>query len=146
MGWIEIHIEQGRILQDAEISIGLVTAITGVIHADLVVTGRADHAGATPMTGRVDAGAVAAEAILAVERFAREAGEGTVGTVGKVTLEPGLRNVIPGLATVALDIRSVDEEKLGSVFNQALPKPVRRQPRGARPSRSSSISANLRPR
>ncbi len=120
LGWIEIHIEQGRILQDAEISIGLVTAITGVIHADLVVTGRADHAGATPMTGRVDAGAVAAEAILAVERFAREAGEGTVGTVGKVTLEPGLRNVIPGLATVALDIRSVDEEKLGSVFESSV--------------------------
>jgi hydantoinase/carbamoylase family amidase len=117
VGWIEIHIEQGRILQDAGIGIGLVTAITGVIHADLVITGRSDHAGATPMAGRVDAGAVAAEAIIAVERLARAAGEGTVGTVGYVTLEPGLRNVIPGLAEVALDIRSVDDDKLTNVFD-----------------------------
>ena len=120
LGWIEIHIEQGRVLQDAEIPIGLVTAITGVIHADLVITGRADHAGATPMTGRVDAGAVAAEAIIALERLALAAGEGTVGTVGEVTLEPGLRNVIPGLSTVALDIRSVDTDKLTSVFESAV--------------------------
>jgi hydantoinase/carbamoylase family amidase len=120
VGWIEIHIEQGRVLQDAEIQIGLVTAISGVIHADLVITGRADHAGATPMTGRVDAGAVAAETVYAVERFAREAGDGTVGTVGQVTLEPGLRNVVPGRATVALDIRSVDESKLASVFQSAV--------------------------
>jgi amidase, hydantoinase/carbamoylase family len=116
VGWIEIHIEQGRVLQDAEIQVGLVTAITGVIHADLVITGRADHAGATPMAGRVDAGVVAAEVILAVERLARAAGEGTVGTVGHVTLEPGLRNVVPGLARVALDIRSVDEDELTTVF------------------------------
>lgn len=120
VGWIEIHIEQGRLLQDAEIRIGLVTAITGVVHADLVIEGRADHAGATPMTGRVDAGAVAAEAVLAVERLAREAGDGTVGTVGQLTLQPGLRNVIPGRATVALDIRSVDEGTLTSVFQSAV--------------------------
>jgi hydantoinase/carbamoylase family amidase len=120
VGWIEIHIEQGRVLQDAEIQIGLVTAITGVIHADFVITGRADHAGATPMPGRSDAGVVAAEAVLAVERLSRAAGEGTVGTVGQITFEPGLRNVIPGLATVALDIRSVQEEKLRSVFESTV--------------------------
>jgi len=119
VAWIEIHIEQGRVLQDAEIPIGLVTAITGVIHADLVITGRADHAGATPMTGRVDAGAVAAETIVALERIALAAGEGTVGTVGNIALDPGLRNVIPGLATVALDIRSVDADKLTSVYESA---------------------------
>jgi len=120
LGWIEIHIEQGRVLQDAKIQIGLVTAITGVIHADLVIAGRADHAGATPMTGRVDAGAVAAETILSVERLAREAGDGTVGTVGHVMLEPGLRNVVPGSAIVALDVRSIDDERLTSVFESAV--------------------------
>jgi allantoate deiminase len=133
-GWVEIHIEQGRVLQDAEIQVGLVTAITGVIHADLVITGRADHAGATPMAVRVDAGAVAAETTLAVERLACEAGDGTVGTVGQLALEPGLRNVIPGRATVALDIRSVDDEKLVSVFESTI-----RQASSAAAARSATL-------
>ena len=72
------------------------------------------------MTGRVDAGVVAAEAVLTVERLAREAGDGTVGTVGQLMLEPGLRNVIPGRTTVALDIRSVDDDSLTSVFESTV--------------------------
>jgi len=119
-GWIEIHIEQGRVLQDAGIPIGLVTAITGYIHADLVITGRADHAGGTPMTGRIDAGVIAAETVLAVERLTQVAGDGTVGTVGQLVFEPGLRNVIPGRATVALDIRSVDQGQLTSVVESTI--------------------------
>ena len=57
---------------------------------------------------------------LAVERLAREAGDGTVGTVGQVTIEPGLRNVVPGGAIVSLDIRSVDDGKLASVFQSVI--------------------------
>src|SRR5689334_4854482 len=78
-GWIEMHIEQARVLQDTGNRIGLVTAIAGYVHADITVTGRADHAGATPMDFRLDSGLVAAECILELERLARAAGKGTVG-------------------------------------------------------------------
>jgi hydantoinase/carbamoylase family amidase len=109
-GWIELHIEQGRVLQDAGQRLGIVTAIVGLLWADLTVYGRADHAGGTPMDIRRDAGAVAAECVLELERLARTAGEGTVATAGECEYRPGLKNVIPGEARLGLDIRSVDAE------------------------------------
>jgi hydantoinase/carbamoylase family amidase len=110
-GWIELHIEQGRVLQDAGERLGIVNAIVGLLWADLTIYGRADHAGGTPMTLRQDAGAVAAEVTLELERLAREAGEGTVGTTGQCEFSPGLKNVIPGEAHLGFDIRSVDGER-----------------------------------
>jgi allantoate deiminase len=110
VGWIEMHIEQGRVLQDAGERLGVVNAIVGLLWADLTIHGRADHAGGTPMSLRQDAGSVAAEVTLELERLAREAGEGTVGTTGQCELEPGLKNVIPGEARLGFDIRSVDAE------------------------------------
>ncbi len=94
-GWIEMHIEQARVLQDTGNRIGVVTAIAGYVHADITVEGRADHAGATPMDFRLDPGLVAAECILELERLARAAGKGTVGTVGEIAVEPSLINVVP---------------------------------------------------
>lgn len=114
-GWIEMHIEQGRVLQDAGERIGIVTGIAGYVHADITLTGRADHAGATPMELRKDAAVVAAETILELERLARLAGHGTVGTVGELQLVPGLINVVPGQASLSLDIRGVDEEAFHGV-------------------------------
>jgi hydantoinase/carbamoylase family amidase len=108
-GWIELHIEQGRVLQDTGNRIGVVEAIAGYVHGDVWIDGRADHAGATPMDFRVDAAAVAAEIVLELERLARAAGNGTVGTVGELELSPGLINVVPGGARLSLDIRGVDE-------------------------------------
>jgi hydantoinase/carbamoylase family amidase len=108
-GWVEMHIEQARVLQDTGNRIGIVTAIAGYVHADIVVEGRADHAGATPMDFRLDAGVVAAECILELERLARAAGKGTVGTVGEIAFEPSLINVVPGRARFSLDIRGTDE-------------------------------------
>ena len=108
-GWIEMHIEQARVLQDTGNRIGVVTAIAGYVHADIVVEGRSDHAGATPMDFRLDAGVVAAECILELERLARAAGKGTVGTVGEIEFEPSLINVVPGRARFSLDIRGTDE-------------------------------------
>ena len=108
-GWIEMHIEQARVLQDTGNRIGVVTAIAGYVHADITVRGRADHAGATPMDFRLDPGLVAAETILELERLARSAGKGTVGTVGEIAFEPGLINVVPSQAKFSLDIRGVDE-------------------------------------
>jgi hydantoinase/carbamoylase family amidase len=114
-GWIELHIEQARVLQDTGNRLGIVTAIAGYIHADVVVEGRADHAGATPMDFRLDVAPVAARVILEVERLAREAGEGTVGTVGELELEPGIINVVPGRARLSLDTRGVVEERFQAV-------------------------------
>ena len=80
-----------------------------------LVEGRADHAGATPMDFRLDAAPVAARSILEVERLAREAGQGTVGTVGEIEFEPGLINVVPGRARLSLDTRGVVEEGFHAV-------------------------------
>ena len=110
IGWIELHIEQARVLQDTGSRIGVVNAIAGYVHADITVHGRGDHAGATPMDFRLDAGLVAAECMLELERLAREAGKGTVGTVGEMELRPNLINAVPGEARFSLDIRGVDEE------------------------------------
>ena len=114
-GWIELHIEQARVLQDTGNRLGVVTAIAGYIHADVVVEGRVDHAGATPMDFRLDVAPVAARVILEVERLAREAGGGTVGTVGEVELQPGIINVVPGRARLSLDTRGVVEQGFHSV-------------------------------
>jgi hydantoinase/carbamoylase family amidase len=110
VGWIELHIEQARVLQDTHNRIGVVGAIAGYVHADITVRGRSDHAGATPMGFRQDAGLVAAECMLELERLAREAGNGTVGTVGEILFEPNLINAVPGRTRFSLDIRGVDEE------------------------------------
>jgi hydantoinase/carbamoylase family amidase len=108
-GWIEMHIEQARVLQDTANRIGIVTAIAGYIHADIVVHGRGDHAGATPMDFRLDPGVVVAECILELERLARAAGKGTVGTVGEIEVHPSLINAIPERIRFSLDIRGIDE-------------------------------------
>ena len=106
-GWIELHIEQGRVLQDTGNRIGVVHAIAGYVHGDFHFTGRADHAGATPMDFRLDASIPAAETILEVERLANEIGNTTVGTTGEVESFPSLINVVPGGMRVSLDTRSV---------------------------------------
>jgi hydantoinase/carbamoylase family amidase len=109
-GWIEMHIEQARVLQDTGNRIGIVRAIAGYVHADVVVHGRGDHAGATPMDLRLDPGPVVAECILELERLARVAGNGTVGTVGEIETHPSLINAIPERMRFSLDIRGIDEE------------------------------------
>ena len=114
-GWIELHIEQARVLQDTGRRIGIVNAIAGYVHADVTVYGRSDHAGATPMDFRQDAGLVAAECMLELERLAHRAGGGTVGTVGEIELKPGLINAVPGEASFSLDIRGVEEQAFRGV-------------------------------
>ena len=114
-GWIEMHIEQARVLQDTGNRIGVVTAIAGYVHADITVEGRADHAGATPMDFRLDPGLVAAECFLELERLARAAGKGTVGTVGEIAFQPSLINVVPSGARFSVDVRGVYEEAFRGV-------------------------------
>ena len=109
-GWIEMHIEQARVLQDTQNRIGIVHAIAGYAHADVVVHGRGDHAGATPMDFRLDPTLVLAETALELERLAKEAGHGTVGTIGEIDVDPSLINAIASAVRFSLDIRGpVDE-------------------------------------
>jgi len=113
-GWIEMHIEQARVLQDTGHRIGIVNAIAGYVHADVVVHGRGDHAGATPMDLRLDPTLPLAEGIAELERLARSAGQGTVGTVGEIDVEPGIINAIASRARISLDIRGpVDDAYRG---------------------------------
>src|SRR5947207_2062796 len=113
-GWIEMHIEQARVLQDTGNRIGIVTAIAGYVHADVVVHGRGDHAGATPMDLRLDPTLVLAETIAELERLAQGAGQGTVGTVGEIEVDPGIINAIAARVRFSLDIRGpVDDAYRG---------------------------------
>jgi len=109
-GWVELHIEQARVLQDTGNRIGIVHAIAGYVHADVIVHGRGDHAGATPMDLRLDPTLVLAETALELERLAKEAGHGTVGTIGEIEVDPCLINAIASTVRLSLDIRGpVDE-------------------------------------
>ncbi len=117
-GWIEMHIEQARVLQDTGNRVGLVTAIAGYVHADVFVHGRGDHAGATPMDFRLDPTTVLAETILELERLAREAGQGTVGTVGEIEVDPGLINAIAAQVRFSLDIRGPVEDAYRGVARE----------------------------
>ena len=105
-----MHIEQARVLQDTGNRIGIVTAIAGYVHADVVVHGRGDHAGATPMDFRLDPTLPLAETIVELERLAREAGKGTVGTVGEIEVDPGIINAIASRVRFSLDVRGPDDD------------------------------------
>jgi hydantoinase/carbamoylase family amidase len=109
-GWIEMHIEQARVLQDTGNRIGIVHAIAGYVHADVTVDGRGDHAGATPMDLRLDPTLPLAETVVELERLARAAGDGTVGTVGEIEVEPGIINAIASRVRFSLDIRGPDDD------------------------------------
>ena len=104
-GYVELHIEQGPVLDREARPLGVVTGIAGATRARIEVTGMAGHAGTVPMAMRHDALACAAEMVLAVERIAGETAE-LVATVGVIDIRPKAANVIPGFAGFSLDIRS----------------------------------------
>ena len=107
-GYLEVHIEQGPVLLEENLPLGVVTAIAGAVRHAVTVTGLAGHAGTVPMGQRHDAGAAAAEMVLAVER--RCAGTpALVGTVGRLMVPNGAVNVIPGRCEFSLDVRAADD-------------------------------------
>jgi allantoate deiminase len=108
IGYYEVHIEQGPALESADLALGVVTAIAGQTGATVTFSGTAGHAGTSPMSLRRDALTAAAEWILAVESLARER-DGLVATVGRLTIMPGVGNVIPGRAELSLDLRHADD-------------------------------------
>ena len=108
LGFVEVHIEQGPVLLERGLALGVVTAIAGSSRFLVELTGVASHAGTTPMTMRRDAAAAAAEIVLLVERRCGGA-ESLVGTVGQLEVPGGSVNVIPGRCTLSLDIRAASD-------------------------------------
>ena len=105
----ELHIEQGKVLEEKGIQIGIVRNIAAPTRFKIHIQGMADHSGATPMGMRRDALVAAAKLILAVNEAAEDEKEhGTVGTVGVVEVEPGSINVVPGAVTLWVDVRGVE--------------------------------------
>jgi allantoate deiminase len=115
--FIEIHIEQGPVLENEGRSLAVVTGIVGQSRLSLEFIGHANHAGTTPMHLRRDAMAGAAEWIAVVEALARRA-DGLVATVGKIALEPDASNVIPGKARVSLDVRHARDSERNSAVEE----------------------------
>jgi allantoate deiminase len=113
IAYVEFHIEQGPVLERLGAPIGIVEAIVGQTRAEVTFTGTAGHAGTTPMSERRDALAGAAEWIGIVERDA-QAVPGLVATVGRIDVEPGAGNVIPGRCTATLDIRHAEDDVRGA--------------------------------
>lgn len=104
LGYVETHIEQGPVLEAADLAVGVVSSIAGQTRVRITLTGKAGHAGTTPMKLRRDALAGAAEFTLSAEQLARST-PGLVATVGTLSVQPGAANVIPGEATFTLDLR-----------------------------------------
>lgn len=109
LGFVEVHIEQGPVLERRDLPVGVVSAISGATRVLAQFRGTAGHAGTVPMNLRQDALAAAAEFILAVERIAGAEAR-MVGTVGQVTVAPGASNVIPGFVEVTLDLRHPNDK------------------------------------
>jgi N-carbamoyl-L-amino-acid hydrolase len=105
LGFVEVHIEQGPVLNELDLPLGVVTSINGNLRYRVQITGTASHAGTTPMDRRRDAAAAAAKLLLYVERRAAST-DGTVGTVGMLHVPGGSINVVPGRCDFSLDLRA----------------------------------------
>lgn len=113
--YLELHLEQGPTLDRTRRSVAAVEAITGMLRTTVTFHGRANHAGTTPMADRADALCGAAEFTLSVRDLANASEHRAVGTVGTIQVSPGATNIVPGEATVRVDLRSPDEDRLQSL-------------------------------
>lgn len=110
--FLEIHIEQGPVLENEGIAIGAVTGVQGISWTEFVIEGRSSHAGTTPMPMRRDAGLVAAQIACEARAIADEFGAPQVSTVGMLEVSPGLVNVVPERAMLTVDLRNTDDAQL----------------------------------
>lgn len=117
---VELHIEQGPVLADSDLPIGIVRAITGQRQLEIEVKGCANHAGTTPMSTRQDALVAAAQIVLEVKALTRGGTQNygviTVATVGRLKVEPSVRNVVPGRAVLSVDLRDPDTQRLNTAI------------------------------
>lgn len=123
--YVEVHVEQGQVLAGLDAPLGVVSSIVGLARLAVTFTGRAGHAGTTPMAGREDALVAASRFVLAVNdaalRLCRPdpgGGRGAVATVGRLAVEPGAANVVPSRATALVDARAPDEETLATLLGE----------------------------
>jgi allantoate deiminase len=136
--FLEVHIEQGPVLERAGVPLGLAMGIVGIVRGERTFEGQAGHAGTVPMPGRLDALVAAAEYILRVRETASDI-DGAVATVGQVDVEPGAVNVIPSRVRVSVDARAPDRERLDRLVAELElhadfrlePVPMAEQPIGA---------------
>lgn len=110
--FVELHIEQGPVLEDEGVTIGVVTGVQGISWTELTITGQSAHAGTTPMRLRRDPGVVAAAINVGVRGIASEMGGSQVATVGRCEFTPNLVNVVPSKVVLTVDLRNTDETLL----------------------------------
>ena len=110
--FVELHIEQGPMLEANDVRIGAVTSVQGISWQEVTIHGQSNHAGTTPMSLRHDPAYVAAEITVFLRNLAKDLGGDQVCTVGKIDLHPNLTNVVPARATLTLDVRNTDEKLL----------------------------------
>ncbi len=118
--FVELHIEQGPVLERDGMRIGAVTGVQGISWTEINITGQSNHAGTTPMSMRRDAGLAAGELVVAVRRIASDMGGTQVGTVGALRLHPDLVNVVAARAQLIVDLRNTDDDDLQSAERRLL--------------------------
>lgn len=136
--FVELHIEQGSILDDEKTPIGVVEGIVGIQWWDVTIEGFANHAGTTPMNRRQDAMIAAAHLTLAVNRVVTGVPGGQVGTVGRIRAEPGAPNVIPGRVVMSLELRDLSADTIRLLF-------LRIREEGARIARETGTTIGFAP-
>jgi beta-ureidopropionase / N-carbamoyl-L-amino-acid hydrolase len=112
--YLELHIEQGPVLDAEGGGIGAVTGVQAIWWSELVLTGEPNHAGTTPMAYRRNAALAAAKIVLFLDQLTRDV-DGTVANTGRIVTEPGNVNVVPGKVTMTLDLRNPDDARLAEV-------------------------------
>jgi N-carbamoyl-L-amino-acid hydrolase len=118
--FVELHVEQGPVLEREGVRIGAVESVQGISWSELTVSGQSNHAGTTPMSMRHDAGYVAAEVAAFVRRHVHEVGGAQVGTVGRMAFTPDLVNVVAARATFTVDLRNTDGDVLRRAVEQVI--------------------------
>jgi acetylornithine deacetylase/succinyl-diaminopimelate desuccinylase-like protein len=135
--FVELHVEQGPRLERLGAPLGVVTGIVATARGEVVLEGEPGHAGTMPMAGRRDALVAAAELVLGLRDAAADV-EGGVATVGRVAVEPGASNVIPGRVVLSVDVRTPDEAGLERILS-VLPAELRRAPPQAMAPEPSAV-------
>ena len=138
--WVELHIEQGGTLEKEKILVGVVEGIVGIVHWEVMVEGFANHAGATPMNMRQDALLAASKFIIAVNEVINSVKGTQVGTVGKIAVQPGAYNVIPGKVIIGLEIRDLSADKIELLFRK-----IEKRAAGIAASSKTKISFERQP-
>jgi N-carbamoyl-L-amino-acid hydrolase len=116
--YLELHIEQGPVLLESDLAIGIVEGIVGDTWINVDIAGQAAHAGPSPMDRRRDALLAAAEIVIGVNRIALEEGSPSVGTVGRMHIEPNVINTIPGHVTLSVDFRNYSGDRLTAMVDR----------------------------